>query len=252
VIKGDEIQLWVVRQSEAGCAELLGKYRELITQEEYLKASRFRFDEHRNQYIITRALIRTVLSRYSGVDPREWRFGTNAYGRPHVTVPDVLPDLSFNIAHTEGLIVCACASSACVGVDVERVRPDKAPLDVADRYFSPAEVAELRALPLAAQPERFFQYWTLKESYIKATGKGLSMPLDQFAFRLERAGHIELSIDGRLSDDPQRWHSWLLEPEPEYLVALTVERGPQKIAARKVIPLRSDEPLECRVLAKSA
>jgi 4'-phosphopantetheinyl transferase len=248
----DEIQLCLVRQSEADCADLLETYRELVTQEEYLKATRFRFDEHRNQYLITRALIRTVLSGYSGIDPRAWRFATNAYGRPHIEIPDVLGGLSFNIAHTAGLIVCACTAAARVGVDAEIVRLAKAPLEVADRYFSPTEVAELRALPLAAQPERFFQYWTLKESYIKATGKGLSTPLDQFTFRLEQAGCIELSFGSGLNDDPQRWRSWLLEPIAGYLVALTVERGPQRIVARKVVPLRDEEAFECRVVAMSA
>jgi 4'-phosphopantetheinyl transferase len=161
-----------------------------------------------------------------------------------------LGTLSFNIAHTDGLIVCACAMST-VGVDTELVRTDRAPLDVADRYFSQAEVAELRALPREAQPERFFQYWTLKESYIKATGKGLSTPLDRFSFLLERPGRIELSIDASLEDHARRWRSWVLEAAPGYLVALTAGRGPERIIVRKVVPLRSETRVDCRVVAES-
>jgi len=246
----DEVQLRLVWQHEAETPGLLAEQRALLADEEHLKAARFRFDVHRHQYVITRALVRTVLSAYCEVDPRAWRFGSTSYGRPYIAAPDVLPGLSFNIAHTAGLIVCACATSRVVGVDAERVRD--APLDVANRYFSPIEVAELRALPPDAQPERFFQYWTLKESYIKATGKGLSTPLDQFSFRLDTPGRIELFCHAGLNDDPQRWQSWLLEPAPGYLVALTVERGPQQIVARKVVPLHSEEPIECRVIAKSA
>jgi len=92
----------------------------------------------------------------------------------------------------------------------------------------------------------------LKESYIKAIGKGLSTPLDQFTFRLARPGQIELEFAAGFNDDPQRWQSWLLEPAPGYLIAVTVERGPEQIIARKVVPLRSEEPRECRVIAKSA
>jgi 4'-phosphopantetheinyl transferase len=245
-----EIHLWLVKQSEADCETLLTRYRALLASEEHLKAARFHFDEHRHQYVITRALVRTVLSEYCGVAPQAWRFAAREYGRPFAAAPEIVGALSFNLAHTDGLIVCACATST-IGVDAEAVRAS-APLEVADRYFSPAEVAELRALPLDARPERFFHYWTLKESYIKATGKGLSTPLDQFTFRLAHPGHIDLSFEGGLNDDPQRWRSWLLEPAPGYLVAVTVERGPQRIVARKVVPLRSEEPLECRVIAESA
>jgi 4'-phosphopantetheinyl transferase len=243
------IDIWVVLQDEINDVALLRDYESLLSESERLKGARFHFEKHRRQHLVTRALIRTVLSDYCGVEARNWEFAANAYGRPHVAAPDVLGCPLFNLAHTDGLIVCACATST-VGVDTERV--GRAPLEVADRYFSPSEVAELRALPPDAQPERFFHYWTLKESYIKATGKGLSTPLDQFSFLLSRPGHIELSFDARLHDDPQRWQSWLLEPAPGYLVAVTVERGPQQIIARKVVPLRSEEPLECRVIAKSA
>jgi 4'-phosphopantetheinyl transferase len=245
-----EARVSLLFQEDAKDEALLARYRSLLTPEELARTARFHFERHRHQHLITRVLARTVLSGYCDVDPRDWRFGTHSYGRPHIAAPEALPRLSFNLAHTDGLIVCACATST-IGVDVEAVRTN-APLEIADRYFSAAEVAELRALPLDAQPERFFQYWTLKESYIKATGKGLSTPLDQFTFRLARAGHIELSFESGLNDDPRRWHSWLLEPAPGYLVAVTVERGPQRIVARKVVPLRSEEPLECRVIAESA
>lgn len=252
VVTTEQIDLWLAFQDEIEDVLLLREYASLLSESERARGARFHFDLHRRQHLITRALIRTVLSGYCDVSPRDWRFATNDYGRPNVTAPDVLGGLSFNLAHTDGLIVCACATSSIVGVDVERVRIDKAPLDIADRYFSRAEVAELRALPREEQPARFFQYWTLKESYIKATGKGLSTPLDQFSFLLERPGHIELLFHAGLNDDPRRWQSWLFEPAPGYLVALTVQRGPQQIVARKAVPLRSALALECRVIAKSA
>lgn len=246
----DEIDLRLTFQDDVTDAALLDEYRALLSDEERARVQRFHFERHRHQGLITRALIRTVLSEYGSAAPEDWRFGTNAYGRPHVDEPKVLSALSFNLAHTDGLIACACTSTT-VGVDVERVRAS-APLEVADRYFSPAEVAELRALPLEAQHARFFQYWTLKESYIKATGKGLSTPLDQFGFRLAQAGRIELSCERALEDDPRRWRSWLLEPAPGYLVAVTAERGPRRIVVRRTVPLRRDEPFECRVIAESA
>src|SRR5439155_12126764 len=100
-----------------------------------------------------------------------------------------------------GLIVCACTGSGVVGVDTEHLERDRAPLDIADRYFSAAEASELQASPPEQRAERFFYYWTLKESYIKAIGTGLSTPLDRFSFNLARPGAIGLSFHEGMSDD---------------------------------------------------
>jgi 4'-phosphopantetheinyl transferase len=248
-----EVHLWVVFQAEASDPALLDRYRELLTEEEREKGARFYFEKHRTQYVLTRALVRTVLSGYSGVDPRAWRFGAGEHGRPEIASPSELSSLSFNLAHTEGLIVCACADPGLVGVDAERVRLDKDLLDIADRYFSPTEFASLRAQPPEVRPERFLYYWTLKESYIKAIGTGLATPLDRFSFGIGPAGELSLSFNG-LADDPQHWQHWLLKPAAEHLIAVSAKRlasKAQRIVTRRVVPLAADEPLECEIVAQS-
>lgn len=250
----DEVHLWVVFQDEANDPALLNRYRELMTEEERARGARFHFEKHRAQFAIARALVRTVLSGYSGVDPRDWRFAEGRYGRPEIASPAALAGLSFNLAHTEGLIVCACTTAGRAGVDAEHLRLDKDLLDIADRYFSPAEVASLRAQPRELRPERFFYYWTLKESYIKAIGTGLATPLDKFSFGIGPAGELSLAFDG-LPDDPAIWRHWLLKPAPTHLVAISAERrapGSQRVDVRKVVPLAREERLECDVVARSA
>jgi 4'-phosphopantetheinyl transferase len=249
-LPGDDVHLWLVFEDEVEGAAPLDDYRSLLTDEERAKEARFYFERDRRRYLVTRALIRTVLSGYSGVEPREWRFATNDYGRPRVASPEGLGTLSFNLAHTAGLIVCACVSAGAIGVDTEHVQRD-APLDIADRYFSAAEVRELQASSPEQRAERFFYYWTLKESYIKAIGTGLSTPLDRFSFRLTPAGAIGLSFHEGLNDDPLRWRFWLLDPAPTHLVAVCAERA-QRLTVRKVIPLVSEQPCEYRTLAQSS
>src|SRR5690606_16111721 len=100
-----------------------------------------------------------------------WKFEISRHGRPTIVGENLL-NLQFNLSKSSGLVVCAITRDAVVGVDVENIRR-RAPVDVADTFFAPGEVAALRALPLEQQPERFFEYWTLKESYIKARGLGL-------------------------------------------------------------------------------
>ena len=148
---------------------------DLLCASEIDQLAKFRFDHDRVLYLATRVMVRTTLSRYASVSPRAWRFASNAYGRPSI---DPISPLKFNLSNTRGMIVCAIADDLEIGVDVEDVTRE-APLDVATHYFAPIEVANLRSVAPREQAKRFFDVWTLKESYIKARGLGLTIPLDR-------------------------------------------------------------------------
>jgi 4'-phosphopantetheinyl transferase len=139
-------------------------------------------------------------------------------------------------------------------VDAEHLRLDNVPLDIADRYFSTVELAEFRALPREARAEKFFYYWTLKEAYIKAIGKGLSVPLDQFSFSLYYPGRIDLSFHEGSSENPLNWRCWLIKPADTHVVAVCAVRNslnPERLVVRKVVPLAFEAPLEYELLARS-
>mgnify|MGYP003465600525 CR=1 FL=1 len=121
-------------------------------------------------------------------------------------------------------LALALTRQAAVGVDVENFAAFAAPIDIANHYFSPNEAAALIALEREHQQRRFFEYWTFKESYIKARGMGLSLPLDKFTFSYPCENTVMLDIDTELEDDPHRWLLWQLQPEPNYLLALCVEK----------------------------
>src|SRR5262249_34435137 len=143
---------------------------------------RFHFPSGRRDYLVTRALVRLALSRYAAVPPERWRFTKGRYGRPEIAEPLITPRLRFNVSHTVGMVACLITVERDVGVDVETTARAGRPLEIADRYFSPAESRTLRRLPGAEQRDRFFEYWTLKESFIKAMGVGISMGLKTFSF----------------------------------------------------------------------
>jgi 4'-phosphopantetheinyl transferase len=250
-----EVDLWFAFQDEASEPALLERYREILTVEERAKEKRFYFPKDQRQYLITRALVRTVLSRYSDVAPHAWRFSKGTHGRPAVAnTQGWFTELNFNLSHTHGLIMCGVARTPSLGVDTENLTRERVPLNIADRYFSPQEVAELHMLPAARQPFRFFEYWTLKESYIKADGKGLSIPLDHFSFELVHEPAIRISFHEALDDLAERWRFWLLQPAAGHLAAVCVrkqENDVAKLNIRKVVPFVGDEPLACPVLRRS-
>lgn len=201
---------------------MLSAYEQLMTPDEREKQRRFYFERHRHTCLVTRALCRTTLSRYARIDPRDWRFDENRYGRPHIRPGLCDRPIRFNLAHTEGLIACAVTLDREVGVDVEFIHRRGETVTLADRYFSASEVRDLHAVPAPEQRERFFHYWTLKESYIKARGLGLQVPLQQFSFHLLDESPIQISFDPKLSDNPNRWQFRLLRPTRRHVLALGV------------------------------
>jgi len=222
--------------------ELLRAYDALLTEDEREKRDRFRFEKDQHSCLVTRALVRTMLSRYENIAPKDWRFVTNDHGRPEIAEPEIARSLKFNLSHTNGLIACIVAREREIGVDVEdRERSGKL-LDIAHRFFSPTEVAALRKLPEKEQLDRFFLYWTLKESYIKARGMGLAIPLSHFSFNIGLFDNaISIAFDPRLEDDPSSWQFTALSYSRRHAVAASFrcKAGEEvRLVMRDVVPLR--------------
>jgi 4'-phosphopantetheinyl transferase len=199
--------------------------------------------------------VRTTLSRYAPVAPDQWAFSRNAFGRPEIANDDAAARrVSFNLSHTRNLIVLGVTCDSALGVDVENVRVRRAACDVADRFFSPIEVGSLHALPAEFQHQRFFEYWTLKESYIKARGMGLSIPLDQFNFNFQGEKQVSISFSAALNDRAARWRFWQFRPSAHHLAALCVERSDhlaQQLEVRKVVPFVAEESIKCPIVRAS-
>jgi 4'-phosphopantetheinyl transferase len=243
-----DIDVWLGFYQQIDDESLLSKLRELLTDAERTQEKRFYFADDQRRYLITRAMVRTILSRYVDVAPADWMFSTNDYGRPEVAAQhEAARDLSFNISHTKGLIALAVTRGRILGVDVENIQTRQVSLGIADRFFAPTEVAALAHVPTERQQDRFFEYWTFKESYIKARGMGLSIPLDEFGFEFPHERGVSITIDPKQGDDPARWRFWQCRPAPEYLLALCAERNESaapKVTLRKVVPNVSEERLD--------
>jgi 4'-phosphopantetheinyl transferase len=239
----DEIHLWLATDETDG--EQAISYRRLLSADERQREQRFHFEKDRNRFLITRALVRTVLSRYEAVDPRDWLFAANAYGCPQIDVLRMgAADLQFNVSHAAGLIVLGVTRGRALGVDVENLCARMNPIDAAKQVFSATELAALAKLPAEQQLDRFFEYWTFKESYIKARGMGVSLPLDKFSIQLEQDGLVDLEIAPELHDDPSRWQLWQSRLGRTYLLALCAERVPRRspaISIKKMVSMDHEE-----------
>jgi 4'-phosphopantetheinyl transferase len=220
----DRVDVWTVATDEAVTRERLAHYRALLPPDEIERGDRFWQPDDRARFLIARATVRTMLSQYTAMHPRDWRFRIEQYGRPEVAeLPPGAPDLRFNLSHTNGLVACAVTIGRDVGIDVEHVHR-RLTHDVPERFFSAQEVIDLRALPEAEQALVFFDYWTLKESYIKARGLGLALPLRQFTF-LRPPGRAPLiCFAPELHDDPASWQFAQFWPTRDHRMAVAVRR----------------------------
>jgi 4'-phosphopantetheinyl transferase len=233
------VDLWYYFHELSDDVALFAAQEALMTLDEHARYQRFHFNHDRRLFVATRALVRTVLSRYAAVAPGDWRFVTGEHGKPRVAAPSVTPSIYFNLANTLGVVVCAVSiAHEAIGVDVERIDPKLEILDLADRYFSPSEVRALRALPSSEQLRRFVALWTLKESYIKARGLGLIQPLNQFSFLLDQE-EIAVAFDERTQEDATRWRFALLDSPPHYMIAVGADTGgaPMLLRTAHIVPL---------------
>ena len=213
-------------------------YRSLLSKDEEERMARLVFERDRRRFLLTRALVRTMLSRYANVAPAAWAFIANVHGRPEILDrPRGVPDLRFNLSHTEGLIACAVTIGREVGVDVEHIGR-RLTHDVAGRFFAPQEVSDLTTLPADEQARVFFDYWTLKEAYIKARGFGLALPLGDFAFTLSPSSPPRIAFEPALDDDPATWQFFQDWPTPQHRLGLAVRRegADLPVRVRSVIP----------------
>jgi 4'-phosphopantetheinyl transferase len=218
------MRIWLAEVPAQFDAALEQAYLALLDETEHAQLARLRFDALKRRYLLTRVLVRTVLSGHAPVAPAAWRFGQNAYGRPLIAdPPPEAKALRFNVSHTEALVVLVLASGREVGIDVECTRRH-APLDVAQRFFSRAESAELLQLPPERQVARFWDLWTLKESYIKARGMGLALSLEGFAFRFDP---FRLEVEPALNDDGAGWQ-FETTPLGPHLVSTALRHFPSE------------------------
>jgi 4'-phosphopantetheinyl transferase len=162
---------------------------------ERARRERFRTGPLRHTYLATRVLCRWVLSRYTGVGPRDWQFIENAQGKPAIAAPAEFASLRFNLTHTQGLVACVVTRAGEAGLDAEET---SRPIDVAavaGQFFSVTERSCLSGLPAHRRHDRFYEYWVVKEAYLKALGTGLSRPLDDFTIDWRDDGQ-PCSLDG--------------------------------------------------------
>lgn len=206
VIGPDTIDVWTWSLDVPPPA--LGACTVLLSVDECARAMHFARERDKRRFVAARAQLRSVLGRYLGLSPQSICFTYGDYGKPYLTIDGTAP-FYFNLSHSADLAVLAISDCYDLGVDIEEIRFLKE--DIARRFFSRKEYQTLRALPAATYLDGFYRCWTRKEAFVKAHGRGLSLPLDSFDVTFDGFGEPRLE---RLEGDPDAPSNWsILELE---------------------------------------
>ena len=218
-LQNGEVHVWRVELDQRD--EVVDEFWKTLEPSETDRANRFHFETHRRGFVVSRGFLRLVIGRYFGTSPGALRFSYGPSGKPALNGPHQDSRLRFNLSHSHGVALFAFTEDKQLGVDVEHVREDFASEEIARRFFSRSEFESLCSLPVEQQVAAFFRCWTRKEAFIKATGKGLSQPLD--AFDVTLAPEVPAALLRVSDDEAERWSMFDVEVGEGYAGALAVE-----------------------------
>jgi 4'-phosphopantetheinyl transferase len=201
-------------------ANAFQSFAETLSRNESGRASRFHFERDRKRYIAGRGILRAVLGKYLQMLPAEVPLVYGPNGKPLLQSSGRSTTLHFNLTHSHDLALLAVTRAAQIGVDVEAVRPLSDAHELVNRFFSARESAAFESVPEAEKPLAFFNLWTRKEAWLKATGEGIGHLLNKVEVSFLPGEPAELLTLPQ--DSKSRWTLTDLAPAPGFAAALAV------------------------------
>ncbi len=223
-----ETHIWLARPQALIRAGRTADFLAQLNQAERDRYHKFVFDKDRYHFLSAHILVRTALSQYADISPQQWQFTCNNYGRPEIAGESNAPPLRFNLSHTNGLVVCVVTHEIDCGIDAEEIRPLSGYLSIARQMFTSDEYESLTLCPADRQYAAFFNYWTLKEAYIKARGLGLALATDGFQFSIDSSNEVSILFKEGLDDHHDAWQFQLMQLADKHAVALAIRPGRDK------------------------
>lgn len=201
----------------------LAEFETTLTPHELDRAYRFRLEEHQHRYIAAHGWLRSVLAGYLAQSPDALEFVLTPKGKPSLSPSSNQSGLRFNLAHSENLAAIAICKDCDVGVDIEKVRAIPDAGDLVRRFFSHNESVTFNSLPEDQRPAAFFNLWTRKEAWLKATGEGIAHMLNQVEVSFLPGDPVRLlnlpaGYGGELA-----WSLHAINPRPDIVVAVAAK-----------------------------
>ncbi len=218
-IENGHVHVWYVDLSAADTC--VPTPESVLSLDERARAARVVQGENRRRFVVSRAVLRCLLSQYAEVAPEQLRFDYGPHGKPELASTGLAQGLGFNMSHSGDVILYAVARGRSIGIDVEHERPRSNFMRIAERFFSVEECEALHAFPDRDRPSAFFRCWTRKEAYVKARGDGIAAGLDTFSVSMDEEPCLLRSDEGPA--EVARWSMADIVVEDGYVSTLCAE-----------------------------
>ncbi len=236
-----EIHLW--RVFLPGFQSQEPYLRKLLTLEQAEREKKLADPIRKSRYIVKKAILSLLLSRYTGAPPTEIKLATSHYGKPHVIANANSPTVEFNLSHSGEWLFIAFSARGPVGIDIELIIDDFPVSKISRKFFSSCEASLIDDCPKDCQAQAFFKVWVRKEAYIKAIGKGLYLSLNSFdvSFNLLAPDENPDQNICRLAEDVQnKWFFHEIPSDSKYCACLVSGFNPSNF---NITDLKSFEDL---------
>ncbi len=226
-LAGDEVHIWVASLEHT--AQIVMSFAALLSADEKKRAERFYFAKDRDQFIVGRGLLRKLLGDYLGLAPGHIEFNYGPYGKPALKTGDVNHTLQFNLAHSNGLALYAFCWNLELGIDLEHVRPMASEDDFAAQIFAARESTLIASLTGEQKRQAFFKIWACKEAFFKASGDGLTKPIDQAEITLGAGETVSLVSIAGDSQQAVGWQLQSFQPAANFQAALAFKGDERRV-----------------------
>ncbi len=217
-LKKGEVHLWQVFIEPFQSLEQL--LLTMLAEDELAQAERFLFVKDHFRYVAAHGILRVLLSRYLNIMPQKICFTKGCYHKPELCKGVTEEKFSFNISHSQDMVVLAFGNYSNIGVDVEYVRDIPDFSEIVDHFFHPEEKKQLQLLSYWQKQQLFFDFWTCKEAFVKATGEGCHRSFDSFYITKLKDECFAVSGKNIKNDD---WYVIPYRCTPNYAVAVVCD-----------------------------
>lgn len=192
-----------------------------VSDTKHLHIQSFRDRRDAKGTLFAELMVRALACERLGIRNSQVEFIRGSYGKPALASGE---GFEFNLSHSGDWVVCVI-DDAPVGIDVQRI--EKADLDIARIYYSEEEYRNLMNKPDADKTSCFYDLWTLKESYVKFTGKGFSEEFTEFQIMMDQAEGLKAFADG--VQQSAFFKQYDLDPEYKLAVCASKANIPEHI-----------------------
>ncbi len=210
------VNLWLGELNP--CVEYQQSYFQWLDEEEKRHVAALHNDAVRSRYVQVHGQLRLILGELVNEQPEKLRIAKSEHGKPYLVD---FPGLEFNLSHTADHFAIAATHNCLLGVDIEACKSRANFIGLVNKCFAYEEKIYWQQLPESARITEFYRLWTRKEAFVKATGQGIQLGLNQCVINTRQLSEFMRIPEG--FGEIRQWHIHQIDVSPKIQGALVLK-----------------------------